>query len=301
MTGTAGETPRRRNRRRHGLRGGDMAGVSPAQVTAALRALGVRSGDLVTVHASLRALGPVAGGAASVVGALLDAVAPGGTLLAFVSWDRSPYEETLNGRRLDPAVRDAWPAFDPRTAGSYPGFGALNAAIVAHPAARRSTHPDASMAAIGPLAAYLVAPHRLGEAYGPGSPLARFVAARGRVLLLAAPLDAVTVLHHAEVLARIPGKRRVSYEMPVLDDAGRKVWRRAEDFDSNGILDVFAQPGDPDAVETIARAYLRLGRHRAGRVGGADCLLFDAPDLVAFGVAWLEEHFGRPMGIAARP
>lgn len=270
------------------------APLGVARLAAALRDLGLRPGDVAMVHASLRALGPVEGGAAGVVAALLDAIAPGGTLMAFVSWDRSPYEETLNGRAMDPATRAAWPAFDPRVARAYPGFGMLNAAILSHPAVRRSAHPDASMAAIGPLAEHLVVPHRLGEAYGRGSPLEQFVAARGRVLLLGAPPDAVTVLHHAEALARIPGKRRVTYEMPVLDAAGRKVWRHAEDFDSNGILDVFACPGEPDAVETIARAYLALGRHHAGRVGAADCLLFEAPDIVAFGVAWLEARFGAP-------
>lgn len=264
-----------------------------------LRGLGLEPGDLVMVHASLRALGPIEGGAAGVVAALLDAIAPGGTLMAFVSWDRSPYEETLNGRVMDAAMRAAWPAFDPHAAGAYPGFGMLNAAIVTHPQARRSAHPDASIAAIGPLADHLVAPHRLGEAYGRGSPLERFVAARGRVLLLGAPLDAVTVLHHAEALACIPGKRRVSYEMPVLDAQGRKAWVRAEDFDSNGILDCYAQPGEPDAVERIARDYADLGHHRAGRVGQADCLLLDADALVAFAVAWLEHHHGIASCVAA--
>ena len=39
-----------------------------------LQALGLRPGDLVMVHASLRALGPVEGGPAAVLDALLDTV-----------------------------------------------------------------------------------------------------------------------------------------------------------------------------------------------------------------------------------
>lgn len=101
----------------------------------------------------------------------------------------------------------------------------------------------------------------------------------------------VQALHHAETLADIPNKRRVRYEQPVLDERGRKVWRGAEEFDTNGILDVFAQNGAMDAVETIARAYVAEGRHRAGRVGQANCHLFDAQDLVHFGQAWLEQRF----------
>ncbi len=258
----------------------------------ALRALGLRPGDLVMVHASLKAVGPVDGGPGAVLGALLDAIGPEGTLMAFVSWDRSPYEETLGENRLTAAEKEAWPAFDPAIAGTYPGFGALNGFIVRHPGARRSAHPDASMAAIGPLAESLLADHRMGRGYGPGSPLDRFVAAGGRTLLLGAPLDAVTVLHHAEALADIPGKRRISTEMPLLDAAGRKIWVRAEDWDTNGILDCYAVEGQPDAVERIATDYVREGRHRQGRVGDAHCHLFEAPDMVRYGVEWLERRHG---------
>ena len=271
---------------------------SRAQLCDGLAALGVGSGDMVMVHASLKALGPVEGGPATVVDALCEAIGRDGTLLAYVSWDRSPYEETLGGNRLSPEERDVWPAFDPETAGAYPGFGALNAFIVAHPEARRSGHPDASMAAIGHDADWLVADHCLDRAYGPGSPLEKFIDRNGKVLLLGASLDAVTVLHYAETVADIPGKRRVSYEVPVLDENGRKVWRRTEEFDSNGILDCYAREGEPDAVETITRAYLGEGRHRTGTVGAAQSYLFDAADLVAFGKAWLEARHGGRSSVA---
>ncbi len=250
--------------------------------------LGIRPGDLVMVHASLKAVGAVDGGARAVVAALRAAVGPEGTLMGYASWDRSPYEETLNGARLDEDERWAWPPFDPATSGTYRGFGLLNQFLVETPGARRSAHPDASMVAVGPLAATLTEPHRLGEALGKGSPLERLVENRGRVLLLGAPLDSVTVLHYAEAIADIPGKRRVSYEMPMLDPDGQVVWQRAEDFDSNGILDRFAVDGQPDAVETIATAYVALGRHREGVVGAAHCHLIEARDIVAFGVAYLE-------------
>lgn len=265
-----------------------------AMLTADLRGLGVQPGDLVMVHASLKAIGAIDGGAVSVVGSLLDAVGPGGTLMGYASWDRSPYGETLNGARMDEEARRDWPPFDPATAGTYRGFGLLNQFLVETPGALRSAHPDASMVAVGALAKELTEPHRLGEALGRGSPLERFVRSSGKVLLLGAPLDAVTALHYAEAIADIPGKRRVTYEMPLLGPEGRTVWRFVEDFDSNGILDRFAVDGEPDAVETIAKAYVALDRHCEGRVGDAHCYLFDAQDIVSFGVAYLERNFGQP-------
>ncbi|KSV72212.1 hypothetical protein N183_26965 [Sinorhizobium sp. Sb3] len=127
---------------------------------------------------------------------------------------------------------------------------------------------------------------------GEGSPIERFVRLGGKVLLLGAPLNSVTVLHYAEAIADIPGKRRVTYEMPMVGSDGKVVWKTAADFDSNGILDCFAIEGKPDAVETIANAYVKLGRHRGDIVGCAQCHLFDAQDIVSFGVTYLEQHFG---------
>jgi aminoglycoside 3-N-acetyltransferase/aminoglycoside 3-N-acetyltransferase-2 len=251
------------------------------------------------VHASLRRLGPVEGGAEAVLDALLEAIGTKGTLMAYVSWDRSPYAETLNGNRLSTAEKQAWPAFDPATAAPYPEWGYLNTVMGRHPEVKRSGHPDASMAAIGPLANDLTADHPLQSAYGPGSPLERFIQLGGKVLLLGAPLDALTVLHYSEAIADIPNKRRVTYEMPILNPLGEKEWVAIADWDSNGITERFAaamECGGMDAVETIARAYIMLDRHSEGRVGRAECHLFDAQDLARFGVAFLERHFGRSRG-----
>lgn len=269
------------------------APLSPDALTQDLHRLGVRAGDLLMVHASLRAVGPVAGGPDAVLGAILAAIGPTGTLMAYVSWDRSPYAEPLDGNRLSPAERRAWPAFDPATAAPYPGWGYLNAVICRHPGVKRSGHPDASMAAIGPLAETLVADHPLTSAYGPGSPVARLIDRGGKVLLLGAPLDAVTVLHHSEAIAQIPNKRRVRTEMPVLNAHGEKEWVALEDWDSNGITDRFAaaaEAGGMDAVETIARAYVMGDRHAEGPVGHAHSYLFDAADIDRFGVSYLGRH-----------
>src|SRR5689334_16415836 len=107
--------------------------ASRATITAELRSLGVRGGDVLMVHASLKRIGPVVGGAHAIVGALCDAVAPSGTLMGYASWDRSPYGETLNGAQLDEATRRNWPPFRPDTARVYTGFGLLNQFLVDTP------------------------------------------------------------------------------------------------------------------------------------------------------------------------
>ena len=260
------------------------------ELKAQLRAIGVVPGDLLMVHASLRALGPVAGGPSALLAVLLDVLGPRGTLVAYASWQDSSYDATLDGRELTREEREAWPVFDPATAAPYDGFGQFNRFICAHPEACRSAHPDASIAAIGRLAADLTANHALLDGYGPASPLGRFAAGGGRVLMLGAPASTVTVLHLAEAIARIPGKRRVRYQVPVRVD-GERCWREAEEFDTNALLDAFEATGF-DAIEGIATDYVAQGKGLRGRVGDASCWLLDAQDLVSFGVRWLERRFG---------
>ena len=49
--------------------------------------------------------------------------------------------------------------------------------------------------------------HPDDDGYGARSPFARLVEADGQVLMLGAPLDTVTLLHHAEAVARGADKR----------------------------------------------------------------------------------------------
>lgn len=84
--------------------------ATAAEITRQFSDLGVRPGDLLMVHASLRSVGPVEGGADALLHCLLSAGGPGGTLMGYASWDRSPYEETLNGATLADDERSNWPA-----------------------------------------------------------------------------------------------------------------------------------------------------------------------------------------------
>jgi aminoglycoside N3'-acetyltransferase len=267
--------------------GGAMQGKR--EVLEQLRAIGLRAGDLAMVHTSLRAIGPLAGGPTTLLDALLECLTPEGTLAAYVSWQQSSYDATVDGRPLTREERDAWPVFDPDTAAPYDGFGQFNRFICGHPDVRRSAHPDASIAAIGRRAVELTADHALVDGYGPASPLGRLVQWRGRVLMLGAPPGSVTALHLAEAIARIPGKRRVRYQVPVRVD-GERCWREAEEFDTNALLDACIETGF-DPIEAIATDYVAEGNGVRGRLGDANCWLFDAHDLVQFGARWLENRF----------
>ncbi|MCP5059370.1 MAG: hypothetical protein GY937_21920 [bacterium] len=61
--------------------------VARADISEQLRALGVRPGEPLMVHASLREVGPVEGGANAVLDGLLDSLGPVGTLLMVLGAD----------------------------------------------------------------------------------------------------------------------------------------------------------------------------------------------------------------------
>jgi aminoglycoside 3-N-acetyltransferase len=149
------------------------------------------------------------------------------------------------------------------------------------------------VAAVGPLADTLTAGHPYDDAYGADTPYARLVELGGRVAMLGAPLDTVTLVHHAEAVAKVPGKRRVNYGSPVIvGNPGERVWRTFSDIDtSEGALPYERVLGEEDYIEHITRSALSAGAGRSGRVGEATAYLFDARGLVEHAVGWIERNF----------
>lgn len=256
------------------------------RITADLRRLGVAVGDLVMVHASLRAIGPVEGGADGVVDALRGAVGIGGTLMmAIGARDDCAWVNERAEHDRPELLRNAEP-FDCRTTPADPDVGELAEVFRKRARTRVSDHPEGRFGAAGPITATLVEHVPWDDYYGPGSPLERFVRARGRVLRLGADLDTVTLLHYAEYLAPLPSKRRVRRHRLVRGDNGPEL-RVVECLDdSHGIVDY---PGE-DYFAAILREYLATGRAATGLVGGAASELVDAVDIVDFAVAWMSTH-----------
>lgn len=250
--------------------------------------LGVRPGDTVMAHGALSRVGRVLGGPDIVIGALLDATSPGGTVLAYTDWDAG-YDELLD---RDGRVAEAWrahvPPFDPAHSRAARDNGVLPEFLRTWPGARRSGNPGASVAALGARAESITAEHPRDYGYGEGSPLARLVAVGGNVAMVGAPLDSMTLLHHAEHLAQIPGKRVIRYEVPFATAAGAVDWQMVEEFDTR---DPVVDGLDEDYFGTIVRAFLATGQGAQGMVGGAPSVLVDAPAMTAFAVGWLEHMF----------
>ena len=248
-------------------------------LAAELTALGVQPGQDLLVHSSLRQVGPIEGGAETMLRALRAAAGPESTLVV-------PAQTTENSRSsaafraatagLDPAqvtrfVADM-PGFDPATTPSS-GMGILAEYLRTRPGATRSSHPQSSFTALGPRAADCTAGHELGCHLGEQSPLGWLYRADAAVLLLGAGYTACTVFHLAEY--RLPGKAPMRQYQCVTALSGVRV--------EHTFTDIVLDDGDFEALG--ARIDHEPFVHR-GQVGAAaDCRLMPIRDAVDFAAA----------------
>ncbi|MFJ4971681.1 aminoglycoside N(3)-acetyltransferase [Streptomyces sp. NPDC088755] len=259
--------------------------VDVERLTAALSGLGVRPGDVLLVHASLRSVGAVAGGPVAVLAALRRAVGRAGTVVvpAFTpeNSDTSPhYRARVRG--LDAparaAVRSSMPPFDPALTPA-PSMGALAETVRTAAGARRSGHPQTSFAAIGPGAAKLLAGHRPTCHLGEESPLARLYEADAGILLLGTGYDTCTAFHLGEY--RRPGAPLRRYRCVVAPQGVRRWWEyedvALDDGDFAALGAAFEEAADPGDVTTAP-------------IGSAPCRLIRLRAATDFATAWLTAH-----------
>jgi aminoglycoside 3-N-acetyltransferase len=255
------------------------------------RRLGVVAGDTLMLHASVRAVGPVAGGPDQIHLALKDALTPAGTLMMYASCPEH-YDEVGRGH-LTPAqereLLDTLPAFDATTARSARDNGALVELLRTWPDSLVNDHV-ARFVVWGRHARALVAEQPWDFAFGRHSALEKLVERDGRILLLGSDPDAVTFLHYAEHIVDVPGKRIARFKVPV-SEQGRRVWRDMAEVDTSA-------PAHPDWPERlfgeIVEGYLADTAREGGMVGDARSYLIDARGLLERALTVMRTKAGCP-------
>jgi aminoglycoside N3'-acetyltransferase len=248
-----------------------------------LRRLGVQPAQDLLVHCSLRQVGWIDGGAATLLNAVLDVAGQEATLVV-------PTHTTLNSlssnaflaatASLDVAGRARFiagmPGFDPTNTPST-GMGALAEYVRTRPAATRSSHPQVSFAALGPNARACTAVHDLDCHLGERSPLGWLYAADAAILLLGVGYSACTALHLAEY--RLPTVRPLRSYHCFTTEQGVRAEREFTDIDLDD-SDFELLGAELDAKPIV----------RQGQVGSAECRLLALRAAVDFGCTWLEAH-----------
>lgn len=229
------------------------------------------------LHSSMRSLGFIAGGAQSLVQAVLDVLGRGGTLVVPT---HTPENSDPAGWRNPPVPEAWWPAIREHTPGFDPArtptrwMGVIPEVVRAWPGAHRSVHPQVSCAAIGLHAEQIVASHPLEDAHGEGSPLGAINRLDGKVLLLGCGHGSNTSLHLAET--RQPSPPRGTASAAVLEPDGTRRWATWSEVAI-----------DEDDFEQLGAAFEATGAVTIGRVGEAAARLMWQRALVDFGTAWI--------------
>jgi aminoglycoside N3'-acetyltransferase len=217
---------------------------SQQKLVADLTALGVQRSDTLFVHSSFKSLGPVEGGAATVVAALENVLGPDGLLLM-------PSFNLIEGG-IEKRAANWNIATTPSTVGWLTEF------FRTMPGTVRSDHYSHSVAARGKGAREFVADHRgmdgcispwdlapWGRTYGTGSPLMKAYRAGGKLLMLGVDYKSSTYMHVVEVMH----------------------WNRQLERDPKAEYFYINRP-------VLGEYWDGLGKQHRGRVGDAACRLF---------------------------
>lgn len=237
---------------------------SQESLVADLRRIGLGGGDAVIVHSSLRSVGKVEGGAATVVRALLEVVGPRGLLMV----PNFSYSCTY----FDPA-------FEPSLT------GVVTETVRRWPGAVRSLHPTHSVAAIGENAVEIVRGHHLMSAIALGSPLDRLAAMGGWVLLLGVGHTQNSTIHVGEIHADVPYK-----DVPFSPDLALE--RTVVTPEGERLVPIIHPPGCSKGFGAI-EGNLRLGAAiRDGLVGNSLTQLMRGRNVIDTTFAMLTEEPG---------
>lgn len=246
-----------------------------------LQVLGIKAGDSIMVHSSLKEMGWIAGGAKAVIDALIETITPEGTIVM----PAQSAENSEPSNWMIPPVPEEWhepirqhmPAYDPYLT-PLRGMGKIAECFHRHPKTIRSYHPVHSFMAWGKHAEAWMMEHPLEDSFGPSSPLGAIVDQEIKILLIGVGYDSCTALHLSEYL--LESKTYANQAAAMLVD-GKRQWIEYQ------IVDV-----DSDRFPEIGKAFEQEHSQEVsvGKLGQADCRIIHMKPLIEFGVEWLKLH-----------
>lgn len=204
--------------------------------------LGVKSGDTLLVHSSMKALGTQCT-PEEIIDELLSVLGEEGTLLM----PALTYE----------SVTSQHPIFDSET--TEPCVGLLPRTLMHTPGVERSVHPTHSVCARGKLAHTLTVGHAMDDsAVGPRSPFMLLPLYKGKLLFIGDILESCTFLHGVEDIVKPPYLRAVKNKYVV--NGQEREYIGYDDFgwgqEFQRLADILEEPDIQKGKLLAANAYL---------------------------------------------
>lgn len=230
--------------------------ITAARLVADLSRVGLRRGDHVAVHSSYRLIGPVEGGPAAVITALMETVTSAGALVM-------------------PTFQD-YPAPVFRARETKSDCGVITELFRQMPGVFRSLHPSHSAAAWGERAEWIASAHEQGRtALGVDSPFDRLAQLDGKVLLLGVGQNRNSMIHVGEAHVRpvyLPIPYSPEFAFPVLMES------RAGRVESCVIQEC---PGCSENFGVVGARLRERGQVVEDCIGAGPAYLMRAADVIA--------------------
>ncbi|MBR4866732.1 MAG: AAC(3) family N-acetyltransferase [Clostridia bacterium] len=235
------------------------------QIARDLRALGIRSDDVILMHSSLSALGYVEGGADTVIDTLLEVLKDGTLLIPALSY------ETVTADSPNFSVKD-----------SPSCIGKISETFRTRPGVLRSMHPTHSVCGVGRFAEEILSRHIETETpVGETSPFALLPKYGGKVLMLGCGLRPNTSMHGVEELVK-----------PDYLLHPEPLEYRLTGYDGNTVSKTYRRHDFRTAIQRYDRLADKM-EITCGKVINATCYLIDAKTMWQVGEKTLREdpHF----------
>ena len=234
--------------------------INKNTIVKGLQNLHLMEGSLIMAHCSLSAFGFVAGGANTIIDAIMEVIGETGTLLVPTHTGSFSPEKAFDLHKSPSRV------------------GAFTETLRLRQGALRSFHPTHSDVAFGKLAYELIKDHQNTTAVGRLSPVGKLLSLEGYILLLGVDFDACTTIHAIEEMLDLPYSRNdTGY---VVKDGGVIAWSLKK------------APGHSAGFVKISPYLQCEGLISETKIGNARVQLVKASDLVRVGTTLLTKNPG---------
>lgn len=245
-----------------------------------LKNIGIQNGDVLEVHASLKSIGYILGGANALLDAILEVLGFEGTLVMSAhSIDNSEpayFQKPPVDISLFKSIRENTPSFKGKF-DDLSGMGQLAIALQKRPSVYFSSHPQVSMMAHGKHAKWITQSHPLNDMFGLKSPLAKMVELKAKVLLIGVEYNSCTGMHLGEYL---------SQKRPIVIQGSRMVVGSKEDW-----VKFLSYDFDSDDFNQVGRIMELDNKVSLNLLGNSMVKSFDLEYAVRSTQKYFEENF----------
>lgn len=237
--------------------------LNQQDLVSSLKKLSIRTGDILEVHASIKSIGYILGGAMTLLDAFLEVIGLEGTLvMSAQSWGNSepsyfqhPPIELDQYQRL----RTSHPVYRGKQE-DIRFMGDLARAMQLRPNSYVSDHPQDAFIAMGKHAKWITQTHLLNEGFGLTSPLGKMLELKSKILLIGVGYDRATGMHLGESLSQV---RPIQIQGARMQVMGQAQWVKylTQDFNSDDFIAIGERL---EQAQQVAK----------GKLGKAECRLF---------------------------